>query len=280
MSFFKKKRKYSTSNCWVCPKCKTDNSYNTNVCITCHTINHNIKANNGNVGDSFLFKKSSEPENNNCPPPSTTDLKAKRYKCSQCGLIYNAAPFCPDCGARAHTTASTDQYINSLSDKERRQVEKTSLNKAMLSDGHIKTWSGFTALSGLPIPPKAKCSIRECNEKLIICYDTSVSFSLDYTKIINIECVSSTEVQKHYVDNTSKAIAGGMLFGFLGAMICGVTKTIVDTATTYFLAITYNSSNELKYLIFDVTDCYAMSRNFIKQIKEHIGVRTNKSLEL
>ncbi len=277
MSFFKKKSNSDIpNNCWICKKCKTCNSLNTNVCITCHSINHDITVSKeNNNGDSFLFKKSSEPAVNNCPPSLSNK---KHYKCSECGLIYNEAHFCPSCGSKAHTVVNSEQYINSLPDKEQAREKKTAQRKLEHSEGYKSTWHGFVHLSGLPLPQKTECEIWECDEKIIIRH--GASFSLNYSQIIDIECISSTEVQKHYVDKTSGAVAGGMLFGVLGAIMFGGTKTIVDTETTYFLTITYSSNGEIKYLIFDVTSKCQNAKNFIKQIRTYTNINAKSSIEL
>lgn len=250
MGIFKKK--YKSTAGWKCPKCKTENSLNTNVCINCHSINHQIQVENksNKNDDSFLFNKK-EPYNAN----------VGRYKCSECGHIYKAASFCPDCGSKAHTVIKTGTFNE---DSGISQVER---NKRRY--GLVDIWDGFVYESGLTLPPKTKCELWECNSKLVI-YQNSI-FVLEYSKIINVECMSNVEVSKHYVDNASGAIVGGMLFGTVGAILGGGVKTVVDKDVTYYVIITYRSSDGTKYIVFNVTNCYSDGLSFARKIKTYLN---------
>lgn len=286
MSLFNRKApEQEPQNGWICPKCSTFNSLNTNECITCHSKNHSVAVSRkDNDSDSFLFRKSSEPPVNNCPPPSkkpktagkgdrrkqTENDKEKSpyYKCSECGMIYQFDSFCSSCGSRARSVADKNEYMDSLSGRELEQFKKADFRELQCEQKHRRTWSGFVHLSGLPFAERAKCDIWECDDKLVFYRDTIIA--LPYSQIISIECISSTEVRTHFVDNTSGAIAGGLLFGVLGAIAFGGTKTIVEKETTYFLTITYQSKGDTKYIIFDAAKNYSTAQALADRIKSYL----------
>lgn len=93
MAFFKKDE-YSTTNGWFCPKCDTENSFSTNKCVECGTVNREIKpVNKKDNSNSSLFKGS--------------DTKKSGYKCLECGTIYQYSFFCPECGSKLRTSAKS-----------------------------------------------------------------------------------------------------------------------------------------------------------------------------
>ena len=53
--------------------------------------------------------------------------------------------------------------------------------------------------------------------------------TLFYSKIIKAEILDQTQFKKHYLDNATGAIAGGMLLGAAGALLGGGTKTITES---------------------------------------------------
>lgn len=98
MSIFKKKDKHNTANCWICSKCKTENSYSTNKCIECHSVNHNIEIIKNDNKESFLFDN--EKKNNSKPQT--------KYICSECNTVHYSL-YCPNCGAKARK-----EYLSSI----------------------------------------------------------------------------------------------------------------------------------------------------------------------
>ena len=85
-------------------------------------------------------------------------------------------------------------------------------------------------------------------------------------KIIKAEILDQTQFKKHYLDNATGAIAGGMLLGAAGALLGGGTKTITESDKKYILAITYKSDDEIKYILFDVTANKVTAKNVIADI--------------
>lgn len=128
---------------------------------------------------------------------------------------------------------------------------------------------GWMHLSGLPIAETAKCDIWECENCLV--FYSGRPYVLDYSKLMNIEFLTRSEVRKHYTDDVTGAIAGGLLFGVPGALFCGGTKEITETESSYFVSVTYKSGKEIKNLLFNVTGTEYPAKNFVKKIRKYIN---------
>jgi hypothetical protein len=123
-------------------------------------------------------------------------------------------------------------------------------------------------LYGLPIPQMTECEIWECEDCLIF-YDNH-PYVLKYSQLIKAEFMSRSEVKKHYVDDTTGAIVGAAAFGAIGALLGGGTKTVTEVENSYFVSLTYKSNNEIRYILFDVTNSKVSAKNFVKKIEPHI----------
>nr|DAQ48868.1 MAG TPA: hypothetical protein [Caudoviricetes sp.] len=119
-------------------------------------------------------------------------------------------------------------------------------------------------LYGLNIPQGAECGVWICSKRLVMYYGAPIT--LFYSKIIKAEILDQTQFKKHYLDNATGAIAGGMLLGAAGALLGGGTKTITESDKKYILAITYKSDDEIKYILFDVTANKVTAKNVIADI--------------
>lgn len=73
-----------------------------------------------------------------------------------------------------------------------------------------------------------------------------------YEKLTDISVKTDTEIQKQYVSSVGGAIAGGMVFGPLGAIVGGRAKQKKTAESTYYLIFTYNSNNQICYASFEI----------------------------
>jgi len=72
------------------------------------------------------------------------------------------------------------------------------------------------------------------------------------------------EIQKAIVSNAGGAVAGGMMFGALGALIGGREKEKTIRNVTIYLIITYQGNEKEEYIAFDVTYDYKRANEFVK----------------
>ncbi len=101
---------------------------------------------------------------------------------------------------------------------------------------------GLLHLSGLSVPAQTDCHVY-LNRGGLIVECASARFNIPASNITDISFMDLSQVRKHYVDNASGAIAGGLMFGALGALFMGGTKEITEVNEQYFLAVSYVSSD-------------------------------------
>ena len=69
-------------------------------------------------------------------------------------------------------------------------------------------------------------------------------------KIVDITIKKDIEIQKQYVSSVGKAVGGAIMFGTLGAIIGGRTKTKKTYDIDYYFIITYIKENQPEYISF------------------------------
>ena len=99
--------------------------------------------------------------------------------------------------------------------------------------------------AGLPLEQDAPCTIIAEND----CFKFiggGNSFELNRSKITDVE------IQKQYVSSAGGAIAGGIVFGPLGAIVGGRVKEKKTREVAYYLIFTYRSGAEISYISFEI----------------------------
>lgn len=109
----------------------------------------------------------------------------------------------------------------------------------------------YNHITGLSLPEDTSCKLYIHDEKIII-ESNGIKFNLYKDKILNVCIKTETEIQKQYVSSLGSAIAGGALFGPLGAIIGGRVKEKKSKSTTKYLIYTYKKDNEIDYIAFDI----------------------------
>lgn len=92
--------------------------------------------------------------------------------------------------------------------------------------------------AGLPLAQNAPCTIIAESD----CFKFvggGNSFELNRSKITDISVKTDVEIQKQYVSSAGGAIAGGMVFGPLGAIVGGRVKEREKDARIYLLSHFY-----------------------------------------
>lgn len=83
-------------------------------------------------------------------------------------------------------------------------------------------------------------------------------------------CIKTdVEIQKQMVSSAGGAVAGGLMFGALGAIIGGRVKTKDIRTASHYLIITYTDNNsKLAYISFEVTNNLSAAGKLIKEFKQ------------
>lgn len=127
--------------------------------------------------------------------------------------------------------------------------------------------------AGLPLAEGAVGTIVKENEHFRIVVGGN-EFSLRNEKITDICVKTDVEIQTQYVSSAGGAVAGGMLFGPLGAMVGGRAKQKNTSTVEYYLIFTYRSNaNEICYASFKVYDA-KKAREWEKEFKTNNSGRT------
>lgn len=106
-------------------------------------------------------------------------------------------------------------------------------------------------VNGLPIAENLPCEIFSFPNRLEFKAGTT-QIKLDRSKITDMCVKTDVEIQNQVVSSIGGAIAGGVVFGPLGAIIGGRAKNKKTKTTNEYLIITYTGDQgELKYIGFD-----------------------------
>lgn len=149
--------------------------------------------------------------------------------------------------------------------------------KKKRKDSGILTYCGFPHVNGLPIAENMFCEIRSYIDRIEF-KSGAVNIKLPREKIVDMCVKTDTDIQNQLVSSAGGAIAGGLLFGPLGAMIGGRAKTKAVKTVTYYLIITYtNDGGDLAYIGFDVKN-NAMSAS--KLVREFKNFNQNSNVQI
>ncbi len=165
--------------------------------------------------------------------------------------------------------------------KKLKKIDSTQKNKKI---PHKSRWdmaikTKFNHISGLPIPEGAMCKVSS-NEESIEIVSGTTNISLNRKKITDMNVMTAGDVQKQAVSSVGGAIAGGLVFGPLGAIIGGRVKTKSIKKSTKCLIITYRDKDgELAYLAFDVDQNSLDAHHLVKEFKK-LNVNEGINIEL
>ncbi len=122
--------------------------------------------------------------------------------------------------------------------------------------------------SGLPLAQDLECNIEYGKDKFIFTASGNI-FNLGFEKITDICIKTDEEIQKQYVSSVAGAVAGGLVFGTLGAIVGGRVREKKIKTASYFLIFTYKKNTGIDYISFELY-CADGSLYFVSQAREWI----------
>lgn len=162
--------------------------------------------------------------------------------------------------------------ITSRNAKQRKQQ----LNKRT-QELNAKEKASFLHTVGLPIAENTDCNLYLCDDKIVI-DGNNMTFTLSKEKLIDVTVKSDVEIQKSYVSSLGGAVAGGLLFGAVGALIGGRIKEKRTRDIKNYLIFTYEKEGNPESIAFNVT--YNVKQwTFVKDF-EKTSKKANKEIEL
>jgi hypothetical protein len=179
-------------------------------------------------------------------------------------------------GIIMHRKTDKEKEIISKKQIEKKDKLNDKFEKYKLIPGSIvrtkelnsKTCIQAKHISGLPVAQEAPTYLYLCEDKIIF-ERNEMTYNLEFNKIKDITIKTDMEIQKAYVSSAGGAVAGGILFGPLGAIIGGRTKTKTNKTINKYLIFTYNKDNNIDFISFDVTGtikAYDFVKFFMKNI--------------
>lgn len=141
-------------------------------------------------------------------------------------------------------------FLGLLSLKRYTKYKKMKSERNPEEDG---VYGKFKHTVGLSIPENTMCSLHLYSQELKV-NGNGVSFNLPRNRILDIVIKSEEEIQKQLVSSAGGAVAGGILFGALGAMVGGRAKEKKIKTFKQYLIFTYEKDGKPEYIAFDTTD--------------------------
>lgn len=141
----------------------------------------------------------------------------------------------------------------------------------------ITVYAAFHHVNGLPLAENLLCEVFSYSDRIEFKAGTTV-IKLARAKITDMCIKNDTDIQNQAVSSVGGAIAGGMMFGALGAVIGGRAKTKKIKTVTQYLIITYIKDNgELSYIGFDTRNNPPAAA---KLVKEFLELNTNSGVQI
>lgn len=132
----------------------------------------------------------------------------------------------------------------------------------------LTIYSAFHHVDGLPIAENTLCEVFSFPDRIEFKSGTT-QIKLPKEKITDMCIKTDTDIQNQAVSSVGSAVAGAMIFGTLGAVIGGRTKTKKVKTVTNYLIITYNSDGALKYLGFDTKNNPQSAGKLVDEFKKN-----------
>lgn len=158
---------------------------------------------------------------------------------------------------------STRMVVATSKAKKKQKHELTTLKTQGLT-----MRMSFKHVNGLPIAENLNCEINSYNDRLEFKSGTT-NIKLPRNKITDMCIKTDVEIQKQVVSSAGGAVAGGLAFGPLGAIIGGRIKTKNIRTATHYLIITYtDSGGKLAFIGFEVTNNLTAAGKLITEFKK------------
>lgn len=146
-----------------------------------------------------------------------------------------------------------------------------------LKNQGLSVYAAFHHVNGLPLAENLLCEVFSYPDRIEFKAGTT-NIKLAREKITDMCLKFDIEIQNQAVSSIGGAIAGGVMFGTLGAIIGGRAKNKKVKTTTQYLIITYTGEQgELKYIGFDIKNNPPSAAKLVKEFRE---LNTNSGVQI
>ena len=134
----------------------------------------------------------------------------------------------------------------------------------------------FVHIEGLPIRSGARCTVLTTTQRIAI-KAQGATFIIDKSQILDISIQKDVEQLHQRVSSIGGAIAGGVLFGTIGAVVGGRAKVKKIKVKRKVFVITYNKDASIQYVAFQ----YAPKAiDLVKEFKANNKNTPSKTINL
>lgn len=141
----------------------------------------------------------------------------------------------------------------------------------------ITIYTAFHHVDGLPIAENLLCEVFSYPDRIEF-KAGNTNIKLSRSKITDMCVKTDTDIQNQVVSSVGGAIAGGFMFGTLGAIIGGRAKTKKIKTVTKYLIITYtNNQGEISYIGFDTRNNPISAEKLVKEFQK---LNTSSEVEI
>lgn len=141
----------------------------------------------------------------------------------------------------------------------------------------ITIYTAFNHVDGLPIAENILCEVFSYLDRIEF-KSGNTNIKLLRDKITDMCIKTDIDIQNQVVSSVGGAIAGGFMFGTLGAAIGGRAKTKKIKTVTKYLIITYtNNQGGISYIGFDTKNNPASAEKLVKEFQE---LNTSSGIEI
>ena len=130
--------------------------------------------------------------------------------------------------------------------------------------------------TGLPIAEGVNVGIVIYADRVEFTHGANTQITLERSRITDVTINTETEVQTFVNSSIGGAVAGGVLFGPLGAIIGGRAKRKDITTKSHFLIFTYTKNDSFEIIAFEDDSKLAL----IPYTMQFAGTQEKKTINL
>ena len=172
--------------------------------------------------------------------------------------------------ARSYRLDKAKEYMQVTAEPMTREEENSLIKRAESAKREVAAKTVLCEhIAGLPLAENTACEIIFGNMDITVKGSGNI-FKLDYSKVTDITIKTDRDITKQYVSSVGGAVAGGLLFGPVGAIIGGRAKQKKIETVNKYLIITYLKDGEAAYIGFDVTKYSQWAELCVKKVKDRI----------
>lgn len=160
------------------------------------------------------------------------------------------------------------KYVSAINNNTSHYAQEGGMRNNIISTPRIT----LKHVSGLNVRPGAACDITIKLDKVNI-NSQGVTFVINKSKIVDVSIQKDISNCRQAVSSAGGALAGGLVFGVVGAAIGGRTKVKNIKSTNKYVVLTYNKDDDVSYIVFEYKmQAYTLINNLKNISKDAVSI--------